>query len=589
MLERWRYVIKCVIYFLLLLFSSMMLQESIDFLKIDISKDVIQFIQWSCFIALSLWQASKFVQMKSGEKTNEISHDNSGNKHISIKQILLENGKSKEVVYIHPKEYAHPSTARCRLASRLSHWRNCWWKKSSDVIVLYSARSSGKREAVCRAIPNKMYPLYQITYKNKPVSFKNDAEEIIRFAKDKSCKYLTFLITCVHMLTAEEIRILHREGEKICVSMKDLGIVVRLVFLCTCKETIDEPNVDWLFQFKPLNATESDLFLKKASMVLAKKNENLDPHENSDPYDEVKKEYSGRHLEAAENFARGNPNELYRFVEIILCGDKNLDMLNSVQNEWQKRCRRFDIKSEFGDKAADKEQLFSKRVWAILHLLIAFYREDVKDVPLDYLMSYIYPDLVKNEVDKNEVKKRLQEILGLREICLNPFSFKNISLSDTFCDQFLFSCGEFDKIPFHSEWQYVVGRLFTHEDLKDKDYAERYCSAIVNATIRCRLNHALPFYRNPSKLYQIIDKTILPVVFTGEMRSEAEERRMQICDKLREQCAGALSDFLADRLDVLSTKEVFIMISEDIDEYAPHIIPTIRVNVNSLSEATPIM
>jgi hypothetical protein len=338
--------------------------------------------------------------------------------------------------------------------------------------------------------------------------------------------------------------------------MKYVGVVVHLVFLCTCNETLVELYADWAFQFEPLKSEESNLFLKKASILLNGK---------LDAYEHIKKFYAGRHLEAAENFARGNPNELSRFVKKVLLENKNLSPLNSVQNVWQKRLK----KRMLNEKDNAKAELFQKRILAVLHLLIAFYREGVEYVPLYEFVSCMFTDL-----REDDVKNELGELLGMRDVSLRPFETKYISLPDFFCDEFLFSCGKFDNVPFHNEWQHVFDCLFTHSELKNKlknydyDYAEGYCSAIVNATIRCRLNHALPFYRNPSQLYRIINKAILPVVFTGEMCSEAIDRRKQICDSLRRRSEESFINFLADRLDILDAEEVFVMISEDINEYA---------------------
>ena len=549
MTERCKQNILCVICFLLLIFSTSLVEEICKFFKVKVP-EMMGVVKWLSFIALSLWQALRFV----GRKTTAKLPDN-------ICEITKGIGKSKKIIYIQPNEYADSETARCRLALRLSRWRPRWWKKSYDVVVVYSARSCGRRETVCRAIPDNMYPLYHIKYENRLNPFKNVGDIIIDFVKGKTFRYPTFLITLEQMLTPGDIRKLHDEGEKLCETMKDVSVFARLIFICTCNETLE--NIDWAFQFEPLNSTESDLFLEKASAAIEKASAAISI-KNENSYDIVKNFYAGHHLKAAENFARGNPKELFHFVEIIFSkgNDKGNDLspLNSVQDVWQKRLKKRML-NEKDNKAKAKAELFQKRILAVLHLLIAFYREDVEKVPLYKLVKCMFTDL-----NVDDVKNELGELLGVRDVSLKPFETKDISLPDFFCDEFLFSCGRFDNVPFHNEWQHVVDCLFTHSDLKGEDYAETYCNAMVNATIRCKLTHALPFQRRPSQPYQII-KMILDVVFTGESKTDSE-RREQICNRLRRRSEESFINFLADRLDILDAEEVFVMISEDINEYA---------------------
>ena len=229
----------------------------------------IRFGQGVCFLGVSLWQAWRFIGAKNAKEPSTTLPDNYG-----VKQIPIEIGKSRKVIYIQPNKYAGADTARCRVVGWLSRWE----KKSSDVIVLYGSRSCGRRETVCRAIPDKLYPLYHITYENQPSAFDDVVNVIMRFAKGTHCRHHTFLINCVHVLAPDEMKEMHKNGEKLCAALAAEKKTARLVFLCTCNETLFDSSADWAFQFEPLNAVESDRFLQEASAALATGKEDSDAY-----------------------------------------------------------------------------------------------------------------------------------------------------------------------------------------------------------------------------------------------------------------------------------------------------------------------
>ena len=508
----------------------------------------IQMGQRVCASILTVWQAVRFIPgEKSGkaQKTDSEVLDQYG-----IDLIPLAVGKLEKQVYLSPEEYADEGSARRKAVERISRWK----KKTSDVVFLYSARPCGRRETVCRAIPDKLYPIYQIQCGNWSGAFDDAADEISRFVKDTHCRRATILVRCEYTLTPEEIVEFHKDGEKLqkTLATENKQVALRLVFLGTCKETIRDSRTDWAFQFEPLNAQESERFLKKASTILTENNG------GTDAYELTQKRYSGRQLVAAENFARGNPAELIRFLEKILFQNELPNVMDAVQLEWQKRWR--------GLKLSEQSR---RRILAVLHLLIAFYRDkDESVLPLSEILEAVF-GIGRGTKEEEEIKTTLREILGLREVTLRPFNLRSISLPDFFCDEFLFSCGEFDREPFHDEWQLVVDQLFTHPDLRAHDYAETYCRAMMDATVRCKLTEALPGERRPLQLYRLIDRAILQVAFSGEqtVRTEAETRRGQICGTLRDWCAWEVEKFLGDHLDILETGEVFSIIAEDLEGY----------------------
>lgn len=498
--------------------------------------------QWISGSIVTAWQALRFMQPSKKdipEKTESDLLD-----QYNIERIPLEVGKSPKLVYLLPQEYADEGSARRVVAERLSRWK----EKTSDVIFLYGSRSCGRRETVCRAIPADLYPLYQIRYESDGnEDFGKVVTTIRKFAEETGRAYVTFLIRCNRTLMANEMEELHKKSEKLQANLK---VTLRLVFLCTCNETIRDSRIIGLaFQFETLNARESERFLQKASAMLAEKNDGVDA------YALAQKRYSGRQLVAAENFARGNPAELIRFLETLAFQGESPNPLDAVQKEWQKRYRNLQLKEDS-----------RRRILAVLHLLIAFYRAGEETIPLAEILEAVF-GIGRGTSEEAEMKTALREILKLGEVSLAPFEFREVSLPDCFCDLFLASCGE---LPFHDEWQLVVDKLFTHEDLKNAGYAETYCRMMVESVIRCRLTEALPGARSPLLLYRMIDREILRVAFSGDEQTKrtANAWREQICSVLRERCAQAVTAFLADRLDILETGEVFHIIAQDLEGYA---------------------
>ncbi|MBR4171247.1 MAG: hypothetical protein IKR48_06310 [Kiritimatiellae bacterium] len=508
----------------------------------------IKWVQWISGSIVTAWQTVRFVQPSKKDMPGKTETDLLD--QYNIERIPLDVGKSPKLVYLSPDEYAGEKSARRAVAERLARWK----KKMSDVVFLYGSRPCGRRETVCRAIPKELYPIYQIRYEGERVEdFGKVMTTVRNFAENIGRSHVTFLIRCNRTLMAKEMEVLYKECEKLKEQVADLTkIALRLVFLCTCNETLGSEYAHWAFQFETLNAQESERFLKKASALLVEKNG------CADAYELAQKRYSGRQFDAAENFARGNPAELIRFLQVIAFQGESPNPLDAVQKEWQKRCRYLNL---------EEESLH--RILAVLHLLIAFYQKGVKTVPLAQILEATF-GIGRGSSEEAEIKKALGEILRMREVSLSPFEFHDVSLPDCFCNHFLFRCGKFGwEPPFHDEWQLVVDKLFTHEELRKTDYAETYCRAMVDAAIRCQLTEALPGERNPLQLYRLIDSVIRPVTFSGDEQTKktANARREQICSELWELCAKKVTAFLADRLDILETWEVFDIVSQDLEGY----------------------